>query len=302
MQQPRDCAPEVVILITFLFFLFMEEKRFPLRESELPWALMAYNGVDVEWLRSQPKLVDALCRGEETKNLPIMMKEQFSYDDIQELEAIGRSIPDIKDRNVVEGTLRAYIDQGTNEVRMIFTSRRPFPDLTHRDNVFMGHRFSEEDIFMLLSTNSIGRPVTLTNHKNESFEAFVGIHPITNAMRYMRTDIAMKRIPTEVCGHKFSEAELATLQRGDVIKLTGLVSTYGQKSFDAYYMFSPGTWSTQFLSESAILKNQRNRGVVPYKATTPKEVVGVVKAPSIQGTKEEVSISKPKNKGAKQSI
>lgn len=279
-----------------------DEKRFPLREAELPWGLMAYNGVDVEWLRNQRELVDSLCRGEETHKVPIYMREQFSSEEIDEMKANGRKIPDMNERNMVEGTMRVYIRRDSNEVSAIFTSRRPFPDLAKKDNVFMGHSFSEEDQFMLLSTNSIGRPVTLTNKNNESFEAFVGLHPITNAMRYLRTDQAVKKIPQEVCGHKFTDAELETLKRGDIIKLTGLKSKFDSKEFDAYYMLSPGTWSTQFLSEKAILKNQRNRNVIPYKATKIKEVLGVVQSPSQNDNKQGVSLSKPKDRSVKQSF
>lgn len=280
-----------------------DEKKFPLRATELPWKLMEYNGIDIKWLERQHALVDTLCRGLETSALPIYMHEQFSYEDREKLIAEGRKIPEVKDRAIVEGTARVYIDKEKNEVKLLLTSKRPFPDLKNKDNVYMGHKFTDEDIFMLLSTNSMGRAVELTNKSGQKFEAFVGMHPITYAMRYMRVENAIKQIPEEVCGHKFTPEELETLKRGDVVKLTGLQSRYNEKTFDSYFMFDASTWNTKFLSEGAILKNQRDHGVIPKNATKIKEVVGVVKAPEKkQATQKSQTISAAKDKGVKKSI
>lgn len=280
-----------------------DEKKFPLREAELPWKLMEYNGIDTNWLRRQHDMVETLRRGLETSALPIYMREQFSYEDREKLIAEGRKVPEVKDREMVEGTARVYIDKESNEVKLLLTSKRPFPDLKEKDNVYMGHKFTEEDIFMLLSTNSMGRAVELTNKSGQKFEAFVGMHPITYAMRYMRVENAVKQIPEQVCGHKFTPEELDTLKRGDVVKLTGLQSRYNEKTFDSYFMFDASTWNTKFLSESAILKNQKERGVIPKNATKIKEVLGVVKTPEKkQATQRSQTISASKDKGVKKSI
>lgn len=294
----------VDVLLCFLdVFVMSEEKKFPLREAELPWKLMEYNGIDINWLQRQHDLVETLRRGLETSALPIYMREQFTYEDRELFKAEGRDIPDVKERAIVEGTARVYIDKESNEVKLLLTSKRPFPDLREKDSVYMGHKFTEEDIFMLLSTNSIGRAVELTNRNGEKFEAFVGMHPITNAMRYMRVEHAVKQIPEQVCGHTFTPEEMETLKRGDVVKLTGLQSRYNDKTFDSYFMYDASTWNTKFLSENTVLRYQKERGVISKKAPKIKEIVGVVKSQEKRQTSQKSqTISAAKDKGVKKSI
>lgn len=279
----------------------LQGRTFPLTYGEVPWGILAKNGVDVDRIKNNPEILDQLLRGVETSKVPILMKEQYDLEDREEFKKQGRDVPALEDRPELYGTIRLFFDSKTGDVRAALTSERGFPDLK---KPYMGHDFTEDEMFMLKSTNSIGYPIELTKKDGEKVEAFVGIHPITNAFRYVPVESAVARIMPEVAGHTLTADERALLERGDVIELKGLKSRSGD-SFDAYYMISPHQRAPQLLYKSQVLRNQKNRGVVSSSAKEIRPIVGYLtrndKGQS-KGEQQEKQLGADKKKGTRKSV
>lgn len=116
--------------------------------------------------------------------------------------------------------------------------------------VYLGHTFTDEDRQRLKEKGELGKQVELKdNLTGLPFKAYVGVDKETNALQAYRRD--RLTIPTTIKGVRLTPEQQELLEKGDSIRLTGMMGENGQR-FDADVQISAAKKGFQFTAPEQI--------------------------------------------------
>ncbi|UQB69782.1 DUF3945 domain-containing protein [Epilithonimonas zeae] len=144
-------------------------------------------------------------------------------------------------------------------------------DRPNFDQLFFGHRFSQEDEINLLNSGNMGRVVELLNEATgELIPSLISMDRLTNELFFLRTDFV--RIPVVVCGVQLDRAQQRILKEGKPLFVEGMISRKG-KSFCATLQFNAEKQCIEFLFEND-LKSANGGGVKGFEKVIPTSFRG----------------------------
>lgn len=116
--------------------------------------------------------------------------------------------------------------------------------------VYLGHTFTEEERQRLNEKGELGKQVELKDHRTgQPFKAYIGVDKETNALQVYRRD--RLTIPTTIKGVRLTPEQQESLEKGDAIRLTGMVGENGQR-FDANIQISAAKKGFRFTAPEQV--------------------------------------------------
>lgn len=116
--------------------------------------------------------------------------------------------------------------------------------------IYLGHTFTDEERQRLKERGELGKQVELKdNPTGQPFKAYIGVDKETNALQAYRRD--RLTIPTTIKGVRLTPEQQELLEKGDPIRLTGMVGENGQR-FDADVQISAAKKGFRFTAPEQI--------------------------------------------------